>query len=489
MAGNTVSQTLALAVKCHQAGDLRQAEMLYRQVLQIDPLNLQPELAKIHFNLGNALFAQGKLEEAAGSYQQGLRLQPELAEAHFNLGNILKAQGKFDEAITSYQSAVRLKPEHFGAYTNQGNVLGRQGKHDEAITCYQQALRLKPELVEAHTNLGHILRDKGKLDEALASYRQALVLKPDFIEAHHSLAMLLLLRGEFPQGWQEYEWRWRVPGVRTPRAVTRPLWTGEPLAGRTILLHAEQGLGDTLQFVRFARQVKACGAGRLLLECARTCARLMKQCDGIDGLCVRDEPLPHFDVHLPLLSLPRVLQMTLETIPQNVPYLHVDPELIQHWRDRLAGISGLRVGIVWQGNAQHVSDRWRSVALERFSELAEVPGISLISLQKGLGSEQLAKMPGLALDLGPELNDLADTGAVLKCLDLVVSVDTAIVHLAGALAVTAWVALPFNPDWRWLLNRADSPWYPTLRLFRQTEPGQWDDVFRRIKIALERFPH
>jgi hypothetical protein len=315
---------------------------------------------------------------------------------------------------------------------------------------------------------------------------------PEYADAHFNLATLLLTYGNFAEGWAEYAWRWRsraFMGGNAARSLQSAMtWDGSPLRGRKMLLHAEQGLGDTIQFGRYAALLKEQGAGKILLACAPELQALMRGCRGVDEI-VTATPFPPYDVGAFLVDLPRMLGMTsIEQIPANVPYLDCDPDLVARWEARMAAAEEqrprLRVGIAWQGNPGHRSDRWRSVPLDLFAPLAELPGVRLVSLQKGAGREQLEKMPKLALDLGPELADLADTAAVIRGLDLVITVDTALAHLAGALAAPVWVAMAMVTDWRWLLERADSPWYPSMRLFRQALLGQWDEVFRRMKIAL-----
>ena len=515
----SVAQIFDLALQHHQAGNFGQAELLYRQILQVEPrhvdalhlsgliahqvgrndlavayiqqaLRLHPEFAEAYNNLGRALMLLGKRDEAIASFQQVLRRQPNHAEAHYNLGLVLQEQGRLDEAIASYQQAVRRKPDYAEAYSNMGAAHHVQGRLDEAIASYRQALRCKPDFAAAHNNLGIVQRDHGHLHEAITSYRQALRLKPDYVDAHVNLALVLLLQGNFEEGWREFDWRrYSLTESYSRPSSSLAFWDGSPLQGRTILLLPEQGLGDTLQFVRYAPLLKEKGAGKVVVGCTRELVRLLSHCAGVDEV-VNEVTLSAYEVHTLLFCLPRLLGTSaVERIPANVPYLDCDPELVARWRARLDVLderrSSLRVGIVWQGNPGHKGDRWRSVRLEQFAALAELAGVRLVSLQKGAGSEQLAKMPGLAVDLGPELTDMADTAAVMRCLDLVITVDTAVAHLAGGLGIPVWVVLSTVPDWRWLLERADSPWYPSMRLFRQAEPGQWDDVFRRIKIAIE----
>jgi len=522
-------QTLQSAVQHHQAGNLQQAEQLYRQILAVDPrhvdalhllglvalqvgrhdfavqyiseaLQLRPTFAEAHNSLGVALLEQGKPADAAQCHRRALELKPGFVEAHVNMGNASKDLGKLDDAVASYRQALALRPGYAEALVNMGHALKELGQPEEAVVQLREALRLNPNIPEAHNNLANALKEQMKLEEAIASYREAIRLRPSFADAHRNLGMLLLLMGRFAEGWAEYEWRWQCREFTMP-ALRQPLWDGSPLAGRTILLHAEQGFGDAIQFARFATEVKRRGAAAVYLGCSPPLLRLLARCPGVDQVFPGD-PLPPFHVHIPLLSLPRLLGAnSLESVAAKA-YLDVDPGLVEHWR-RLLGLRmadanagprnpqsairnpQLNVGIVWQGRPDHRGDRWRSVALRHFARLKDVPGVRLVSLQKELGREQLAQTPELALDLGPELTDLADTAAVLKNLDLLVTVDTSVAHLAGALGVPAWVALPYIPDWRWLLDREDSPWYPSLRLFRQRRLGDWDEVFARIAVSLQ----
>ena len=450
-------------------------------------LRLRPNYPEAHSNLGNALQEQGRLDEAVASCQQALRLNPDYPEAHNNLGIVLAKQDKLDEAVASFQQTLRLKPDYPDAHHNLGIVLEKQDKLGEAMASYQQALRLKPDYPEAHNNLGIVLVKQGRLDEAVACYQEALRLKPDYPEAHWNRSLAWLLMGRFEQGWPGYEWRWKCKEFGSLPPFQPPLWDGSPLNGRTILVHAEQGLGDTLQFIRYVPLVHQRG-GRVILMCQPPLIRLLTRSPGIERLMAHGDPVPEFDVHTPLMRLPGLFGTTLESVPADVPYLEAEPQLVEAWRHRLGSYPGFKIGIVWQGNPKFRLDRFRSTSLIQFAPLARVPGVHLFSLQKGSGAEQLAaatdRFP--VTDLGSGLDDFVDTAAVLKNLDLVISVDTAIAHLAGALGVPVWVALPFAPDWRWLMGREDSPWYRTMRLFRQTRPGQWEDVFHRIAEALQR---
>ena len=462
-----------------QQGKLTEAVASYQQALR-----LKPDTAETHSNLGVALVEQGKLTEAVASYQQALRLKPDYAEAHCNLGMALAEQGKLTEAVASYQQALRLKPHIAEAHNNLGMALVEEGKLTEAVASYQQALRLKPDYAEAHNNLGVALADQGRLTEAVASYQQALRLKVDYADAHVNLAYVWFLGGDFEGGWPEYEWRWKRRDF-SPPSCRQPLWDGSSLQDQTILLFAEQGLGDTLHFIRYAPLVQQHGA-TVIVQCQGPLLRLLATCAGIDRLVLAGTALPRFAVQAPLLSLPRIFRSTLATLPANIPYLCADPDLRAHWQQQLSGVRGFKVGIAWQGNPEHKRDRRRSVPLRAFAPLAGVPGVRLVSLQKGPGREQL---PDLAdrldvLDLADRWKDFADTAALMTNLDLVITVDTAVAHLAGALGIPVWVALPLVPDWRWLLEREDSPWYPSMRLFRQRAWGDWEGVFERLTATL-----
>jgi tetratricopeptide (TPR) repeat protein len=547
----TISEALAIAVQHHQAGRLQAAEQIYRQILAVEPnrahawhllgvvahqvgrhgiaveyigraielngteadfhnnlgevyralrripeaaaccrraLELNPGLAGAHNNLGNAMKDQGNLDEAVACYRRALHLKPDFAEAHNNLGIAFRNQGKLDEAVACYRRALELKPDYAEAHNNLGIALGDQGKRDEAITCYHRALELKPDYAEAHSNLGIALGDEGKRDEASVCYRRALELKPDYADAHWNQSFISLATGKFERGWAEYEWRWRTSHCQ-PRGFSQPFWDGLPLQGRVILLHAEQGLGDTIQFVRYVAPVKQRG-GVVIVECPGPLLSLLTSHAGIDRLVRWGNELPAFDVQSPLLSLPGIFHTSLETIPAEVPYLFADPGLVGHWRQELGGIAGFKIGIAWQGSPKYRSDRDRSIPVSCFEPLARCPGVRLLSLQKGAGAEQLQQVTDRfpVIDLGSRLDEASgafmDTAAVMMSLDLVITSDTSIAHLAGALGVPVWVALPFVPDWRWLLDRSDSPWYPTMRLFRQERRGDWQTVFQRIEVAL-----
>ena len=438
--------------------------------------------SEAHNEQGIKFIEQGRLDDALASFRQAVRLRPDNAEAQNNLGATLKRQERLDEAVACYREALRLKPDFAEVYSNLGNVLRLLGNPDLAVESFRQALRLKPNYADAQNNLSNALKDQGKVNEALAGYERALELKPSYAEAHLDRAITWLLLGDFAKGWTEFEWRWQYKNF-PPRPFRQPRWDGAPLDGRTILLHAEQGLGDTIQFIRYAALVKELG-GRVIVECQRSLLRLLAGCAGIDELVGQGASLPDFDVHSPLFSMPYVFRTSLTTIPAGHPYLFADPGLEEQWRRELAPVGDFKVGICWQGNPKHAWDRLRSIPLGQFAPLARLDGVRLFSLQKGPGSEQIKEAAFPITDLACRLDEASgpfmDTAAVMKNLDLIITADTSIAHLAGALGVPVWIALPFLPDWRWLLAREDSPWYPTVRLFRQTNRGNWQEVFERI---------
>jgi Flp pilus assembly protein TadD len=448
-------------------------------------IRLTPEDPLAHNDLGIVLARQGRLDEAAARFRRAIDLKPDYPDAHNNLGNILEKQDKLDEAAACFQRAIAFKPDYPDAHNNLGSILEKQDRFGEAVACFQQAIGLKPDFSDAHNNLGIALWKQGRLDEAVASYQQVLHFKPDYAEAHWNRGLAWLQMGQFEQGWPGYEWRWKCKDFGTLPPFQAPLWDGSPLDGRTILVHAEQGLGDTLQFIRYAPLLHQRG-GRVIMMCQPLLTRLLARNSGIERLLAHGDPTPEFDFHVPLLSLPGLLGTTLESVPADVPYLGAEPELVETWRQRLSIYPGFKIGIAWQGNPKYRLDRVRSVPLAQFAPLARVPGVHLLSLQKNVGREQLAarerRFP--VTDLSGQLEDFVDTAAVMKNLDLVITSDTSIAHLAGALGVPVWVALHEFSDWRWLQNRDDCPWYPTMRLCRQARLGQWEDVFHRIAEAL-----
>ena len=470
-----------------EQGKLEEAVACHQRALSINP-----DFYAAHNNLGNVLKEQGKLEEAIACYRNALSLKPDYYKAHSNLGNALQEQGKLEEAVACHQRALSINPDFYVAHCNLGSVLQEQGKVEEAISCYCRALSINPDYSDAHNNLGSVLHDQGKLEEAIGCYLRALSLKPDFPLAHFNLSIIYLLKGNLKEGWEEYGHRFRKKDVARHfnlhhLSLFQQCWDGSEIRGKTLLLCAEQGLGDTLQFIRYVRMaLEKCD--KIIVACQEELIPLMNQINGIQQVVAEGRQLPDFDFYCPLLNLPSVFNTTLETVPAAIPYITNDPLKVLRWRERLQSDSaGLKIGLCWAGSPTHKNDRNRSILLKMFSILGEMQNITFYSLQKGRAAEQANNPPGgmNLVDYTNDLNDFSDTAALIENLDLIISVDTSVAHLAGALGKPVWTLLPFMPDWRWLLDRADTPWYPTMRLFRQSSIGDWAEVIISIKNALE----
>lgn len=477
-----VCYNLGIALK--DKGALDEAMAAYRRAIA-----LKPDYAKAHGNLGNALREAGQLDEAVAALRRAIALKPDFAEAYSNLGAALRDQKQVDEAIAACRQAVDLRPDFAEGLTNLAHALRDKGIEEEAVTVYRQALALKPDFAEAYTNLGTVLKDLGRLDEAIEACRRAVALQPDSPEAHYSLAFALLLNSDFKEGWLEHEWRWLFKDFPAHRwSSSKPQWDGSDLAGRSILLYCEQGFGDILQFIRYVPLVAARG-GKVIVMCPRELRRLFDSVEGIAQFVLFDEPLPQFDVHCPLMSLPLVFGTTPRTVPDSVPYLRADARDAERWRERLAGErAGFHVGLVWAGRSTHKNDHNRSMPLATLAPLSGVSGVNFYSLQMGEQALQTANPPGKMrlINWTRELNDFADTAALIAGLDLVISVDSAVAHLTGALGKRVWLLTPHVTDWRWPLGREDSAWYPTMRVFRQPATGRWDVVIEQVAESLAR---
>ena len=451
-------------------------------------LALKPDFAEAHNNLGYALNALKRHGEAIASCRSALAFKPDFAVAYSNLGSALDAVKRHEEAIASFQKALGIQPDLAEAHGNLGLALSALDRHEEAIPYYRKALAFKPDLVEAHNNLGNALDALNRHAEAMASYRRALAVDPDNVGAHQNLSLALLASGDLERGWKEYEWRWATKDNSRMGDFVQPLWRGaEDPSGRTILLHSEQGFGDTLQFVRYAPLLAARGA-RVVLQVQPPLMALMEGLTGVDVIVAQGDALPAFDFHCPLLNLPLAFGTTLQSIPAQTPYLHATADRIAKWQALLGERAGPRIGLAWSGNRNQKNDHNRSIALARLLPLLSVPGVRFVSLQKDLraGEAEVLGDRSAIAHIGDQLDDFADTAAVVSLLDLVISVDSAVAHLAGALRQPLWVLLPFAAGWRWLLDREDSPWYPGARLFRQPHTGDWDSVIARVREELRR---
>ncbi len=416
-----------------------------------------------------------RLGEAESLFRRVAEADPDHAEALHRLGIIAQQTGRWAEAAERIQQAIRIGPPSAGHHYNLALALHELDRYEEAAEACRAALRLKPDFIPALYTLGLALKDLGRLDEAVAAYQAVTARAPDFAEAHYGEGFARLLKGDFAAGWPKYAWRRRVFPQR--KTYPQPQWSGEDLRGRTLLIHAEQGLGDTIQFARYAPLLAGKGSD-IILEVQPSLVPLLSQLPGVSRVIGFGDPLPPFDLHCPTLGLPGACGTTLDTIPARLPYLSADPA---YWRDRLPG---RRIGIVWRGNPEHSEDKRRSLTAAQMASCFDGADVTLVSLQKDGSAEELAAFGPDVTDAAPELGDFADTAALVAALDLVVSVDTAVAHLAGALGVACWTMLSFAPDWRWLQQREDSPWYPTMRLFRQQEPGDWQPVFEKMRASI-----
>lgn len=470
-----------LGVYSFQTGDLASAHRLLTQALRIRP---DDPLAHVHH--AAVLQSQGRLEEALLAIQQALRLAPDHALALNNGAGLLSSDLKRPaEALPLLEHALRLNDNDATAWNGMGYALVELRRYEDALLCLARALQLQPNFALALYNQGNALQYLNRLDEAMRSYDAALAQTPDMVDAHFAQSACRLLMGDLPRGLKQYEWRWRKPAyLALAQQFTQPQWQGDtPLHGKTLLVYAEQGLGDTLQMARYVPQLTAQGA-QVILQVQDALVSLLT---GLDGTTVigKQQPLPAYDLHIPLMSLPAALGTQLSSIPADVPYVQADAARSAQWQARLGPRSAPRVGLAWAGNPKHDNDSQRSIPLRTMRQLLQ-PGLEFIALQRDLSAAdrlQLASEPALHSHAAAQ-TDLAETAALIAQLDLVICVDTSIAHLAGALGKPTWLLLPYAPDWRWMLEREDSPWYPTMRLFRQQRAGDWDTVLDRVHAAL-----
>ncbi len=533
------------AISLHQSGKLVEAETLYTRLLAQFPgnplvltglgiialqrgqipegieklersLKIEPAQPSAHQNLGLALRTVNRLEEALACFDRAIAAAADNADAHDYRGIVLQDLRRLEEALASHERAIALAPHRDSGFNNRGAVLLELNRPEEALESLDQAIRLNPHSADAYCNRGNALRILGRLDQALASCDRALDLRPDHARAHinrgavceelmrlddaqacfdratelepndvlarwHSCTMKLL-NGDFDEGWRLFEWRWKMPAQKDAvRKFSQELWLGDsPLSGKTLLIHPEQGLGDTIQFCRYATLANALGA-KVILEAPQPLVALVSTLKGDITVIEKGKPLPPFDLHCPIMSLPLAFKTTIADIPSPIPYLYPSAEKQQEWRHRLGHRTKLRVGLAWSGAAGHLNDRNRSIPLHLFKPLLQLPA-EYHSLQREIRPGDAAMLPEL-LQLrlhDAELRDFSDTAALVNEMDLVISVDTSIAHLAGALGKPLWILLPLLPDYRWMLNRLDTPWYPTATLFRQDARGDWMPVINKV---------
>ena len=543
---------LEKAVRHHQSGNLAEAGRLYSEILRADPrhlealyrlasvhlqsgrfadaerlfaaaIRLNPEIAELFYGRGCALQEMQRYEDSLASFARALALRPDYIEARNNRGVTLLKMKRYQDALAAFEAlsiadpygsalifnnraaallglkryrealayaekSLALVADQADSLSTHASILMALGRHEDALAFYDRALQLKPDFAEALNNRGSALRELKRLDEALAFYDRALEVKPDFADAFNNRGMLRLLVGRYPEGWADHEWRWETDSVLTRRpAINAQPWQGEDLTGRRIAIFSEQGLGDIIQFARYLPLLVQRGA-TVTFSAPQNLMRLLGPLHAQIELVGAIDGREPFDFQCALMSLPRWFGTELHSIPNEVPYLSAEADLVARWKKKLAG-HGFKVGIAWQGAPGAAIDQGRSIPLAEFVPLSRLPGVRLISLQKTHGLDQFAGLPADAkvetlaeFDAGPDA--FVDTAAVMSTLDLVITSDTSIAHLAGASGRPTWVALKYVPDWRWLLDRDDSPWYPTMRLFRQETAGDWKPVFARIEHEL-----
>ncbi len=510
IAGHHYNQGYALQT----GGDIVGAIAAYQQVLSLEPqhlaacynlatlhlgignpaaaiehyqtvLQLQPDSVAAQTNLGSAYLDLGMLDLATACYQKALSFNPDQSKALYNLGLIYQTQGNLNEAIACYQKLLSLEPNDSDTLIQLGSAYLSLGELEAAIAAYQQAVNLVPANPAAHSGLATSLIQKPDLERSIYHYDQACLRDPQNVEAHFNRAIALMLSGDLERGFAEYEWRsQRIDAPKSRWEVDHPRWQGEDLRGRTLLLHPEQGFGDAIQFIRYLPVITG---GQVIVECYRPLRRLFSNIAGIAQLYTDGDPVPSYDFQAPLLSLPKLLGTTLNTIPAQVPYLTPPPDISIPALENLK-TTQKRVGIVWASSSHSATADLRSCPLEMFVSLATHPKLRLYSLQVGhTATDAQLLQANQITDLSPHLRDFADTAAAIAVLDLLITIDTAVAHLAGALGKPVWVLLPYIPDWRWLLNRSDSPWYPTMQLFRQPQPGDWAGAWSQVELALEDF--
>jgi tetratricopeptide (TPR) repeat protein len=472
-------------------GQINEALENYKQAIQH-----KPTYAEAFYNLANCLSTPGELKAAIDNYKKAIELKPEFAEAYCNLGLAFKGLGNFEAAAINFECAISIKPDSAEALNNYGNLLNDTGKFEEAIDKFKRAIKANPEFTEAYSNLGISLGYIGRTEEAIEHFNHALKRQPDYADARWNRSLALLACGHFREGFEEYEWRFRQSNwtVIYPYRYELPRWDGSEFSGKRLYIHDEQGLGDTLQFLRYLPYVKKRG-GKIIFEAKKPIHGLLANYPWIDELVERSAdgiPAVECDMFAPLMSLAAIFKTTLETIPDYVPYIFADPEKVAAWRRRLRD-KKYKIGIVWAGRLVNANDPvglgYRSCELKCFKPLAAIPDIQLYGLQKGEAAAEAMDLSrsGTIVNLGEAFDDFSDTAAAIANLDLVISIDTSVAHLAGAMGRPVWLLLPFAADWRWLKDRSDSPWYPTMRIFRQHRLGQWDTAFYQVAHEISKF--
>ena len=477
---------LNLTIALQSSGDFEAAVEKCNQII-----SLFGGSAHVYNLMGYSLEQQGCFREAIESYRQAIRLKPDFAEPYNHMGVIFIEQSQYYQAVINCQKALELAPDYVEAYNNLGVALNGIGQYVEAMEIYKKAICLDSQYIDAYYNWGNCLRNQNQCELAIPIFKKAIQISPDCAKAHWNLAISYLLAGKFPQGWAEYQYR-RNPHLRiitSPHQYEQPYWDGSSFKGKRLLVHYEQGFGDNIQFVRYLPMVKQLG-GTVILEVEKPLYGLFKQIKAADEFVLPSSgsmsPDVTFDFHISILDLPRIFATTIEDIPSEVPYLSAEPAKTKYWKGKLDSKS-FKVGLVWAGSPRHQNDHNRSCPPNYFVPLAKIKGIKLYNLQKDPPSNKKTELvKDISIEyIGREFEDFTDTAAAIENMDLVISVDTSVLHLAGAMGKPVWAIIPFVPDWRWMLDRQDSPWYPTMRLFRQKEPGNWDELLTRLAEQLQ----
>ena len=479
---NLIQQALSL----HKKGLFLDAQSIYQQILEVQP---------DHFGalqlLGVLLTQTNQHTQAIDFLSRALSINPNHAACYSNLSIALRQTNRLEESLMSSDKAISLNPEFAEAHYNRGSTLFALNSLNEAQVSYQKAINIKPDYAEAYYNLGVILYAQNRINEAIVSYQKAINLKPKYAAAYWNLSLCNLLNGNFNDGWKGFEWRWKNQEIRDlirPKNLTQPLWLGtEPLKNKTILLFAEQGLGDTIQFSRYIPLVSRLGS-KILLEVQRPLVNLFNKIEGVNEIYVQGDTLPEFDYQCPLLSLPLAFKTELNTIPPVTNSINSENNKVKKWQSILGKKSRLRVGVLWSGSTTHRNDHNRSLTLEQLIPYLP-PNYEYFCLQKEIRDidQKVLSNQDLIKNLGVTLDDFTDTVALCELMDIIISVDTSVAHLAGTLNKKTWLLLPFSPDWRWLLNRNDSPWYPSIKLYRQDKIGNWDNILEQLKIDLQKY--
>jgi len=479
-----IKKMIDTAINHHKKGELNEAQILYQKVLKKEPSNFDA------IQLLAIVYSQNKeYKEAINLYKFAIKINPSFPKTYYNIGKTFFELDQFEDALLNYNLAIKYNPNYFEAYNNRGLVLEKFKYYDEALASYDFAIKLKSNYSEAFNNRSLALKQLNRLEESLKSLNTAIQLNPNYIDAKMNKSLLKLLIGEYEEGWQLFESRRHKADIKKNYpSYSQPLWlSNESLEKKTILIHSEQGLGDSLQFCRYLLLLEKLNPKKIIFEIEKSLISIMQQLNNKLVIIEKSMPLPPFDYYCPLMSLPLAFKTKLETIPANIPYLKVDNVKNKHWQEQLGKKTKPRIGLVWSGSTKHTNDHNRSLKLQQASSLLKLP-FEFHSLQKDIrdGDKQTLKAYKNIDQHHKDIDDFSDTAALVNQMDLIISVDTSVAHLAGALGKEVWILLPFIPDYRWLLDRDDSPWYPTAKLFRQSQIGDWNSVIQQLISELSK---